>query len=201
MGTLLINGFPLIDEAASVVGFQQGVADVPALRAVLDHNQYDIIGVQSPAPGGIFMFNATSMTPDDGTNVIKPNDIGAGSPGRWIKVGAGGGVASNTDTIQVPFLFNTASPLLIRTMSAGETIVSAEIQITVPSDDLAATLELGTPGTPGLILDSTKPNFSAVGVYGTNVNFPFSGADTIQLTITPGTSTQGAGFVILQTKL
>jgi hypothetical protein len=35
--------------------------------------------------GGLFYWNATSTATDDGTNVLKPNALSAGSPGRYIR--------------------------------------------------------------------------------------------------------------------
>lgn len=268
------------------VGYQAGVLDVVTLRGVTSHNNIDVIGVQLPLPGSLFMYDATSVVPDNGTSVIAPTDVGVG-PGRWLLVtasvaattfagltdtpggaipadvtvvssgvgnaliylknnssalvdpavtddsGAGYAIGSTwintvgdtvwrctdasagaavwkdvsasgtvtTETVEVPFAFNTASPLAIRSMVAGETVINAEIQIITTFDDGAAALDLGTVATPGLIIPAANNIPGTVGVYRNDVNFPFAAPANVRLTITPGTSTQGSGIVVMQIKL
>ena len=43
-----------------------------------------------------FVWHATSLDADDGATVIKPNDLGAGDPGRWKRLGSGGTMAVET---------------------------------------------------------------------------------------------------------
>jgi len=43
------------------------------------------------ATGGVFAWDSTSFDPDDGTTVIKPDDLGVIDPGRWKKLAIGGG--------------------------------------------------------------------------------------------------------------
>lgn len=287
MSLLLVEGFVLVDEANSVYGFQSAVANVTALRNVGSHQNSDLIGVQLPLPGSLYMYDATSLVADNGSTVIKPNNVPPASPGRWLQItsavaattfagltdtpagaipadvsvvsSAGGGnliylknnlsaivdptvnddsaagyavgstwvntvggkvwkcvddsvgaavwkdlsasASVTTQTVEVAFAFNTASPLTIRSMVAGETIVNAEIQIDTVFDDPAATLQLGTIAQPGLIIPTGNNIPTSTGVYRTDLNYPFTAAANVILTITPGVSTQGSGLVVMQIKL
>lgn len=108
---------------------------------------------------------------------------------KWF-VGAAAGVSPS-----VPFAFNTASPLVLAALPAGAKVVRAAIVISTPFDDAAATLSLGTPGSPALVLGPSDSRPSVAGQYETDLIATFAAADTLQLVISPGASTQGAGFV------
>lgn len=61
-----------------------------ALRArtehVADQVAYLLYLVTSgDGQGGWFYFNSTSTTADDGVDVLRPDDVASGSPGRWIR--------------------------------------------------------------------------------------------------------------------
>lgn len=98
----------------------------------------------------------------------------------------------------VPFAFNTASPLALSALIAGAKIVRAAIVISTPFDDGAATLSLGTPGSPALVLGPSDSLPGTAGQYETDLITTIGAADTLQLAISPGTSTQGAGFVFFE---
>lgn len=76
--------------SGATVGYIRSVEDIPELRAVTRHNDRDIIGVQNAAPPRLYMFDDTSLAPDNGGTVIKPDDILATDPGRWIEFTSGG---------------------------------------------------------------------------------------------------------------
>ena len=111
-----------------------------------------------------------------------------GTPG-----GGGGSVGT-----AVPFSFNTPSPLVLHALLAGAKIVRAAIVISTPFDDAAATLSLGTPGSPALVLSPAQNQPGVAGQYETDLIASFAAPDTFQLAISPGASTQGAGFVFFE---
>jgi hypothetical protein len=111
-----------------------------------------------------------------------------------------GASAANMQAVVVPFAFNTASPLTVRAMVNGESVLDSEIVITQVFDDPAAVLALGTVASPSALIPNSDNDPQTLGTYGSDENINFTGAETVRLTITPGTSTQGVGFVILIVK-
>jgi hypothetical protein len=99
----------------------------------------------------------------------------------------------------VPFAFNTASPLVLSSLAGGARIVRAAIVVSTPFDAGAATLSLGTPGSPALVLGPTDNTPGAAAQYETDQITTIGAPDTLQLAISPGASTQGAGFVFFET--
>lgn len=173
--------------------------DIPALRAVTDHTDLYVIGVQNPAPPRLYMFDDSSTASDDGASVIKPTDIAVGSPGRWLLT-AGGTVVGKVEFPQYGFTFATASPGAVTAVLIGQTIANSEVTITVPFDDPTATIQVGLSATPASILPTTHIDPTATGMYGTEENFPLAANETVIVTINPGASTQGAGYVLLEIK-
>ena len=95
------------------------------------------------------------------------------------------------------FQFDTVSPLTLFNLIASDTIDKVEVCITEAFDDSAATLEVGTVGNPSLIFSSSQINPQKVGDYVCDQNFLITVAEVLRLTINPGTSTQGKGFVVI----
>lgn len=67
------------------------VANYTDLRAYGVHNDNDVMVVlgyaaEGDGGGGTFWFDAASTVADDDGTVIRPNDIAAGDPGRWIRL-------------------------------------------------------------------------------------------------------------------
>ncbi len=92
-----------------------------------------------------------------------------------------------------PFQFNSVSPFIIATLLAGEVVEQAEVKIITAFDDLTATLQLGTPLTPGLVLDTFEMDPTIVAQFGTEDNIDILVNQTLHLLIAPGVSTQGSG--------
>lgn len=109
-------------------------------------------------------------------------------------------VADIEDVQKVSFAFNTGSPLSLGLVYAGQILDRASLLITTAFDDLAATIQLGTSGTPGLIFGPTGAKPSVAGQYEHVALIPFAVNDVLQLLISPGASTQGAGFLLFKIK-
>jgi hypothetical protein len=105
--------------------------------------------------------------------------------------------------LSVAFAFNTASPLILVPVFAGGIMARAQIQITTAFNDPAATLLVGTSANPSLVMTAADSVPSVVNSYdvSTMVTFPGPGADKLQLTINPGTSTQGAGILYYELRV
>jgi len=63
------------------------VSDNIELRTVIDYASQVDKGVYTDANGQIalFKFNATEAAADNDDDIIKPNDISGGNPGRWVR--------------------------------------------------------------------------------------------------------------------
>ena len=97
----------------------------------------------------------------------------------------------------VYFTFASPSPLTLVNLKAGDIIDEADVVITTAFDDIAATLEVGTVAIPGLVLPTNKINPTVLDrTFTSSVKHEIGLAEILRLTITPGTSTQGAGFVL-----
>ncbi len=94
------------------------------------------------------------------------------------------------------YTFATASPAVVLAVKAGSTIDAIQLDVSTAFDDAAATIEVGITAAPGAIMSSTQNDPTEVALYVTNLPY-FVLADTnLILTLTPGTSTQGAGYII-----
>jgi hypothetical protein len=79
-----------------------GVATAAGLRAVAPSAMFGQ-GITATVTGlGTFAFDTASLAVDNGTTVIKPNDILVGNPGRWLAAGGGGGIGGGGTTDVIP---------------------------------------------------------------------------------------------------
>jgi hypothetical protein len=102
--------------------------------------------------------------------------------------------------VLVPFAFGDASPLVLTSIRTGNLVRDAEIVIEVAFDDGSATLALGTAASPGAILPTTKVDPSVVCTFATDENYVAPSDETVTLTLTPGASTAGSGYVLLHVR-
>ena len=116
-----------------------------------------------------------------------------------IPQNAGGGGSGNVNASVTAFSYTTTSPLSLGAVASGESVNRAAILITIPFDDVSATLQLGTPFSPALLLAAGDNKPGQIGQYENDSIVRFISPDSLQLTITPGASTMGAGLVFLQT--
>jgi hypothetical protein len=118
----------------------------------------------------------------DGTGII-PVDA---TPEGWANdqnfnlqlleslIGTGG---THTERVRVDFTFATPSPISVTGLNSGDALVRIGLRYTTPFDDPATTVDVG-----GLYL---KENYADV-----------PAPDTLTVTLSPGASTQGAGFFV-----
>lgn len=104
---------------------------------------------------------------------------------------------SGFQIIQVPFSFVTSSPLALLSVVTGDTIVNTSIDITESFDDGATDISVGTPANNDLLLDSGDNVPGTVGLYEDTKNTVFGSAQSVNLYINAGTSTQGEGIVTI----
>ena len=94
----------------------------------------------------------------------------------------------------VPFTYATPSPAIMVNLAPGNVIDVVEVTITTPFNDPAASISVGTVATPGLLLPPISP--VTLGTFGNDENFKVAIPEILRLTINPGASTQGAGYLL-----
>jgi hypothetical protein len=99
------------------------------------------------------------------------------------------------------FAFDTASPSVLAVLDTDSIVEWAQIIITTAFDDAAATLELGTPATPGAMMNAGDSDPTTPAVYGAESPLRAAAPATFRLTITPAAATQGAGYVLAKIRL
>lgn len=93
------------------------------------------------------------------------------------------------------FDFSGPSQIVLAQLDANDVVNRADILVLVPFDDPAATVQLGTPADPGLILDTSDVILSNTGQY-QNMGLSYSSTpDLLILTVNSGVSVQGAALL------
>lgn len=103
-------------------------------------------------------------------------------------------------TGRVNFTFSTVSPLTLVTIAPGNTIYEVQVVITTPFDDPAATVTVGTVASPALVLQATDTKIQNTDQWLTEEAFVIALSEILRLTINPGASTQGAGYVLYRVR-
>jgi len=98
----------------------------------------------------------------------------------------------------VNFSFDSASPLVVLPLAAGAVVLDVMLQIITPFDDPAATLTLGTAADASRFLGSGDNLPGQAGGYGDDLPQYFTASETMRLFISPGSSTQGTGKIIVR---
>lgn len=106
-----------------------------------------------------------------------------------------GGASSGEVVGKATFDFSTPSPLVLQALSSGLIVNRAALVIETPFDSSAG-LELGTSSNPGALLSASDFTPSVAGQYESSVLLPIFASDFLILTINPGVSTQGSGFLL-----
>lgn len=116
--------------------------------------------------------------------------------------GGGGGSDPNAEEIKtLPFAFNSSSPLLILAIPAGARIISTQIQITTAFDDAAASLTVGDSGNTSRLMTASQNIPNETGEYESHTPNQYVPITNVNLYISPGASTMGAGVVVIEYNL
>lgn len=118
----------------------------------------------------------------------------------WIVYEAFGGSSGGAGetVVRVPFTYTSSSPLTLLSVAAGGAVNRVALVITTAFNDGAATLQVGTLFSPALLLAAGDNVPGVLGQYESDAVVGFVTAQAVVLTIAPGASTQGAGFVLLK---
>lgn len=101
----------------------------------------------------------------------------------------------STDPL-LDFAFNDASPATVIPLVAGAIVEWVKLVISTTFDDPGATLQVGTTAQPGVVLSAVQNDPGDDSVFSTDVPLRVTAPTNLILTISPGTSTQGAGYVL-----
>lgn len=99
---------------------------------------------------------------------------------------------------QTDFLFDSVSPVSLGTIAAGKVLISITVHIQEEFDDAAATLSVGVEGDPDSLMGEAMIVPSQVEMFRVLIGDGFESDTELFLTITPGISTQGSGYVELE---
>lgn len=102
--------------------------------------------------------------------------------------------------VLVPFSFVDVSPVIVTSLKASNIVRDAEIVIETGFDDPLATLSLGTAASPGAILSSDKIVPSVICTFATDENYIAAVDETVILTLSPGTSSAGSGYILIHVR-
>lgn len=116
--------------------------------------------------------------------------------------GGGGGSDPNAEEIKTfPFAYNSSSPLTVLSIPAGARIIKTTIQLQTTFNDAAATLKIGDAVVNDRLMtvDQNIPN--EIGEYQSTTPYQYVAITNLNLYMNPGTSTQGAGVVVIEYNL
>lgn len=101
---------------------------------------------------------------------------------------------------RVVFSFNTASPLVLQAVAAGSSVTRAMVLVDQAFDDPSASITLGPTFDPSGVLASDDVDLQILGQYESMSVAEFAAPDFLELAISPGTSTHGAGTLYYWTR-
>jgi len=106
-------------------------------------------------------------------------------------------VQDNTVVVYLAFTFADASPVFLRSLNADDIVLNCEVVLETAFDDPSATISVGTPaGVESVMsMDSIAPSYAFP--YGTDDNYIAPVNETLNLYISPATTTTGSGYVLL----
>lgn len=128
---------------------------------------------------------------DEGLVDAGENVLNSRAPVKKTSTGAG--------QHRVDFDFRISGSVKITPLAKGKTVLSATVVVSIPFDDNGSTMSLGTTNDIGAIFTSSQisPNFEAT--YRSEHPIIMQKAQDILLTINPGSSTTGSGYVVVTT--
>jgi hypothetical protein len=109
-------------------------------------------------------------------------------------------VPPSGNEIVTGFEFSTSTPAVtvFGAVLADTTFSGAAVLITEAFDDLAAVLQLGTTGTPTMLLGPADSRLSVVGCYSSDTIAVAQSADVLLLKLSLGTASAGRGYVFFR---
>jgi hypothetical protein len=117
---------------------------------------------------------------------------------QWIKLADADSASSDANTMIAEFDFESTTPVNIGTVSNNARIANVTIVVSEAFDG-TATISVGVPGDPAVIMSSDIVDLTVVGSYETSSSYTYFGVPegVIQATLDTGGSTQGQAKIII----
>ncbi len=148
----------------------------------------------------LYASGSSSLLPESAATAVEVsyNDVLVGPPlGATNVQGAIDALKGKTSAgafTEVAFSYDTPSPMVLQAVTPGQTITRAQIVVGMPFNDPDATVEVGTTEVPGSVLEIGDTDLTVDGAsFATEELVTFVTSDIFIITISPGSSTQGAG--------
>ena len=120
-----------------------------------------------------------------------------GSTNQNLTVIAGIPQWTDAGSTEIPFNYGDATPKNLVLVPANSIITSVSIILLTAFDDPASTLSVGDAGDVNRLLATTDNTTQITGTYTTEPAYKYLSSTQITLSISPGTSTQGNGIVLI----
>jgi hypothetical protein len=104
---------------------------------------------------------------------------------------------ATTGKSEFPFDYGDATPKNLFVIQANKVIESVSIIVMTAFNDVFATLAVGDTTDPASLLLTTDNAPGVTGTYTTEPAIKYGSATQLNLSISPGTSTQGSGLVVI----
>ena len=99
----------------------------------------------------------------------------------------------------IGFEYNNVSPRVVYTLAEESLIKTATLSITTPFNGTGASLKVGTPAQPGLLMETAENDPSLAIEFSAEVYERVPAGTQIQITTVPGEgASAGAGLLILE---
>lgn len=100
----------------------------------------------------------------------------------------------------VHFSYQSPSQMTLQALLVGQIVEYASVVIDTPFDDLGASIEIGIAANLGAVLSRNDIVTSIAGQYETDGLMTISVPELLILTIDPGQSTQGSGYLLYRVR-
>lgn len=102
--------------------------------------------------------------------------------------------------VTIPFNYGDATPKNLTIVTANSVITSVSIVIVTPFGDAASTLTVGDAGNTARLMEAGDNTPNSTGIYTVEPVYKYVANTQLTLSISPGTSTVGAGLVLINYK-
>lgn len=190
----VLTGGVVTKGIADPIGFGATLGPSGALLSITGPT----ISVSAVPPEGVVTANAGSMciVNDPSGASVWLKSTGSGAAG-WVPLSTGGGSGKgNLDVVQAYFDSTSAADILVSTLSVGDTLESAKLEVFTAFDGVSPSLTLGNPGNHSAYLGTTMIPVSTADEFISGSSL-IGVATTLRLYLSLGGSTAGTGRIAI----